>query len=154
MALVSILFSAAATAFAATSISYDTDIKPTKRKRSPTFYGYVPSVGRGKVFILMLLSNTFHVLNKYFSSALFLVVSPLWFLLYLASDMGLYFAVKILTRDFFTWIPVRGAASQYVTTSLYRITQKLVSDFTGIVHFRYSKVSCFYVPYRNSIPWA
>ena len=103
MALVSILFSAAATAFASTSISYDTDISPHKRKQSPAFYGYVPNLGRGKIFFLMLLSNIFHVINKYFSSALFLVASPLWFSIYLASDCGLFFAIKIFRRDFFTW---------------------------------------------------
>ena len=135
------MFSAAATAFAATSMSYDFDISPIKRKKNPTFYGYVPNLGRGKVFGLMLLSNTCHVINKYFSSALFLVASPLWFLIYSTGDMGLYFAIKIARRDFFTWIPVRGTTMQCAYAFLHRIVQKVLSDFTGIVHYRHPKVS-------------
>ena len=103
ISLVSILFSAAAAAFSATSISYDVDISPRKRKMSPEFYGYVPNTGRGKVFGLMLLSNTFQLVNKFFSSALFVVASPTWFLIFTAGDMIFYFLQKILRGDFFTW---------------------------------------------------
>ena len=139
------MFSAAATAFAATSISFDVDISPIKRKRTPAFYGYVPNVGRGKVFVLMLLSNTCHVINNFFSSALFLVASPLWFLIYSTGDMGLYFAIKIARRDFFTYFPIRGITMQCAYACLYRIVQKVMSDYTGIVQMRSPKVRGFAV---------
>ena len=103
MALVSIFCSASSTALMATSISYDTDISPIKRKQNPLFYGYVPNLGRGKVFSLMLLSNTCHVINKFLSCGLLCATNPSWLLSYLVGDLGLFLLVKIIACDFWTW---------------------------------------------------
>jgi hypothetical protein len=58
-----------------------------------------------------------------------------WVLAYLAGDMGLFFAYKLLRRDFWHWVPLEGAES-VVESVLLRFIVKVLVDFTGIVQFR------------------
>ena len=67
--------------------------------------------------------------------ALLAMVGGQWVLVYLASDMGLYFMYKILRRDLWHWVPLEGAAS-VVESVVERIMVKVLADFTGVVQFR------------------
>ena len=67
--------------------------------------------------------------------ALLAMVGGKWVLVYLVSDMGLYFMYKILRRDLWHWIPLEGAAS-VVESVLERLVVKVLVDFTGVIQFR------------------
>ena len=138
LSLLSIIFSSASAAFAATSLSYDLDISPHMRKLNSAFYGYVKNVGRGKLFAQMFLWNTCQVLNKILASALFLVIHPNWFLVYVSGDMGLFFFQKLVKRDFIVWVPSHGVLT-IVFSVIHRSIIKVLVDYTGIVHLRHSK---------------
>ena len=93
-ALGSIAVSAVAIAYASTTISMDMDTSPSKRLIAPKFYGYVPDTNRLQVMVLMALMTTAHVLLKVLACALMLRLSSVWFMIYLAGDMGLFFIIK------------------------------------------------------------
>ena len=67
--------------------------------------------------------------------ALLAMVGGQWVLIYLVSDMGLYFVYKILRRDLWHWVPLQGAAS-VVESVLERLVVKVLVDFTGVIQFR------------------
>ena len=67
--------------------------------------------------------------------ALLAIVGGRWVLMYLVSDMGLYFLYKILRRDLWHWIPLEGAAS-VAESVLERLVVKVLVDFTGVIQFR------------------
>jgi hypothetical protein len=60
-----------------------------------------------------------------------------YFLWYTAGDVGLYFLQKILRGDFHYWFPIEGGTGILISF-LMRLTTKLVTDYTGIIHFRAS----------------
>ena len=54
-AVVSVGLSCVCTAFIASTLVYDYDTDPTRRKRNPEFYGYIPDNKRALVFALLFL---------------------------------------------------------------------------------------------------
>jgi hypothetical protein len=49
--------------------------------------------------------------------------------------MGLYFAYKLLRRDFWHWVPLEGALS-VAESVVERFLVKFLVDFTGVVQLR------------------
>jgi hypothetical protein len=83
----------------------------------------------------MIINGALLLLARSVSMALLAMVGGRWVLVYLASDMGLYFVYKILRRDLWHWIPLEGAAS-VVESVLERLVVKVLVDFTGVIQFR------------------
>ena len=67
--------------------------------------------------------------------ALLAMVGGPWVLVYLVSDMAMYFMYKILRCDLWHWIPLEGTAS-VVESVLERLIVKVLVDFTGVIQFR------------------
>jgi hypothetical protein len=83
----------------------------------------------------MIINGALLLLVRSMSMALLALVRGQWVLVYLMSDMGLYFMYKILRRDLWHWVPLEGAAS-VVESVLERFVVKVLVDFTGVIQFR------------------
>jgi hypothetical protein len=83
----------------------------------------------------MIINGALLLLARSVSMALLAIMGGQWVLVYLVSDMGLYFVYKILRRDLWHWIPLKGAAS-VVESVLERLVVKVLVDFTGVLQFR------------------
>jgi len=130
-----IVSSAMSIAFAPTTISVDFDTDPVRRLLGPNYYGYMPNENRLLVFVLMVFMSGSHVLMKLLACSLMLRVNKIWFWMYMAMDMGVYFLYKIARGDFRYWVPFVGIGS-WAVSILSRIGIKVITDFTLIVQFR------------------
>jgi hypothetical protein len=83
----------------------------------------------------MIINGALLLLVRSVSLALLAMVGGQWVLVYLVSDMGLYFVYKILRRDLWHWIGLEGAAS-VIESVLGRLIVKVLVDFTGVIQFR------------------
>ena len=83
----------------------------------------------------MIINGALLLLVRSVSLALLAMVGGQWVLVYLVSDMGLYFVYKILRRDLWHWVPLEGAAS-VLESVLERLIVKVLVDFTGVIQFR------------------
>ena len=113
------------------------DVSPQRRRDEPDFYGYIPDAASSRTLIFgcMIINGALLLLARSVSMALLAMVGGQWVLLYLASDMGLYFTYKILRRDLWHWVPLEGASS-VVESVLERLIVKVLVDFTGVIQFR------------------
>jgi hypothetical protein len=134
-AMLSILISAGCAAMTATTLAYDVDISPEKRKVTPDMCGMIPDTGRGLAFILMFSVSFLQVAAKCMSVALLAVTNPTWLVYYLSGDMFIYFVQKIIRGDFMYYVPLPLAAA-IPTSVITRIMVKTVTDFSGCVLFR------------------
>ncbi|GMH97957.1 hypothetical protein TrST_g4440 [Triparma strigata] len=55
---------------------------------------------------------------------------------YIAFDLLVYLAQKIMRRDYTIWLPIKGCWG-VVLSGMFRVIIKLISDFTGCIHFRH-----------------
>jgi hypothetical protein len=83
----------------------------------------------------MIINGALLLLLRSVSMALLVMVEGQWVLVYLLSDMGMYFMYKILRRDLWHWVPLEGAAS-VLESVLERLVVKVLVDFTGVIQFR------------------
>jgi len=83
----------------------------------------------------MMLNCALLLLIRSFSAAMLIIVEKRYFLLYMAGDMTLYLLQKVARGDFHYWAPVDGALGLYCSFQM-RVIVKVLSDFTGVVHFR------------------
>jgi len=111
-------------------------VDPQKRKESPAFYGYIPD-GRSRtvIFGCMMLNSALLLLIRSFSAAMLMLVKKRYFAMYMAGDMALYLLQKVARGDFHYWLPVDGAFGSLVSLIL-RMIVKMITDFTGLIHFR------------------
>ena len=132
----SIVVSASCIAFVSSTISQDFDTHPAKRLGSPNFYGYMKDKNRLQVFILMTLMTTAHVLMKILACSLMLQISQVWFVLYMAGDMFLYFCYKIIRGDLQYYLKL-GNILSCVVSVINRAIVKIVVDFRLLIQFRH-----------------
>jgi hypothetical protein len=133
--IASLLLSVGSAALTATSSSYDLDTAPEKRRRSPDMYGMVPDSGRAVTFAFMFSICSVQLFNKALAMALLYVTNSSWIWRYLAGDMSIYFAQKLLRRDFTMFVPIPGVFGILISV-FYRIVGKMLADFSGSLHFR------------------
>ena len=108
VAIVSLATSALTIAYPATTNTYDVDVSISNRRRSPKMFGMIPDEGRGFAFFLMVMLSTFQVVARAFSTALLAATNPRWLLLWMSSDMLLYFCYKAFRRDLVYYLPLEG----------------------------------------------
>ena len=108
--MASVAVSAITTGFASATISYDWDTDPAKREETSDFYGYIPAKAskRTVVFVSMLLFTAGMLLIRCTTIVLLGLMGGSWAFLYIGADLGLYLLVKILSGDFWYWLPVGG----------------------------------------------
>ena len=68
-----------------------------------------------------------HVMLRTFSCALLAVTNSQWLMYYLAADMGLFFLYKIVRRDFFYFVNLKGLVRLVVSIFEVRIETLLLS---------------------------
>jgi hypothetical protein len=134
-ALLSILISAGCASMTATTLAYDIDVSPEKRKSSSDMCGMIPDTGRGLAFVVMFSISFLQVTAKCVSLALLAVTNVQWLVYYLAGDMALFLVLKIASQDFLSYVPVPLSAALLVSLML-RTATKTVSDFSGCMMLR------------------
>jgi hypothetical protein len=126
-AVVSIGLSCVSTAYTASTLVYDFDTDPTKRKCNPEFYGYIPDNRRALVFTLLFLYHTVWSLGKTFSMAVLAQTNWLWLMVYLLADHCGLILYKLARGDLIYWVPGWG----WPMSLLARFVAKVIVDFTG-----------------------
>jgi hypothetical protein len=77
-AYVSLLISTASAALTATTLFWDIDTDPGKRKADPDWIGLVPDLGRGTAFATVFAMCAFQIFAKAAGTALLAVTNPAW----------------------------------------------------------------------------
>jgi hypothetical protein len=133
-AVVSVVLSCLSTAFTATVLVYDIDTDPTRRKKNPEFFGYIPDTTGKRVmaFALLFVYHTVWTLGKTFSMAVLAQANWLCLVVYLLSDHCGFILYKLARGDLIYWLPGLG----WPFSIFARCLAKVVTDFTGYaVHF-------------------
>ena len=71
---------------------------------------------------------------------------------FFAAEVGVFLVYKILRGDFYWWIRVEGVLS-VILSLLVRVIVKVITDFTGCVHFR-NPLEMGGLAYSASMLWA
>jgi len=71
---------------------------------------------------------------------------------FFAAEVGVFLVYKILRGDFYWWIRVEGVLS-VILSLLVRVIVKVITDFTGCVHFR-NPLEMGGLAYSVSMVWA
>jgi len=83
----------------------------------------------------MILNSALLLLIRSFSAAMLMLTKKRYLVMYMAGDMALYLLQKVARGDFHYWMPVDGALGLFVSL-VARVGVKIVTDFTGLIHFR------------------
>ncbi|GMI39116.1 hypothetical protein TeGR_g7043 [Tetraparma gracilis] len=140
MATGSILVSAAAAGFGTALLTYDLDVDPIRRRVAPDFYGAIPdsNTGRLGMFVAMVANSTVLLLLRSFSAALLWKNDRVYLFGWVMGDIGLFFLVKVLQRDFMYWLnPGLGRKGHFVISIVLRFIFKFVTDSTGLFNTRH-----------------
>jgi hypothetical protein len=140
-AILSVLVSAAATAFTSVMIAYDWDTSPSQRatnNKNIKFYGFVPDGAneRAACFASMFLFTFAHTLARSFSCALLAIVSKTWLAMYVGGGFLLYCLYKASRGDLRYSTNLDPVAS-VLFTFLMRVVDKIITDFTATAQFRH-----------------
>jgi len=101
------------------------------------FYGYVPNdaLRRTASFACLILDSALLLLLRSVGAALLIIANETCFVAYVAGDVVLYLLQKGLCNDGWYWVPIDGAAG-VATSIIGRVLVKVITDYTGVVHFR------------------
>ena len=139
-ALLSIAISALTTGYTSAIISFSLDTDQSHRVNQPRFYGYIKnsSAARGRTFILMTLISTLHNLSRSLGCALLIAgggkrVAAM----FLGGEMVVYLLSKVVRGDFWWFGRIESAKLAVVLSVLQRTAVKVITDFTGCLHFRH-----------------
>jgi hypothetical protein len=140
--LVSMAVSTLTTGFTSAMLSYDMDVSMDHRKKIPEFYGFIGDTPflRGATFIVMILLASLHNLSKTIGIALLMVVSTQVTMLVLAGEMVMFHLVKLMRRDFTSFVPGLEGGLRCTCAVFQHTVVKILVDFTGMIHFRGSKI--------------
>ena len=138
-ARVSIAISALVTGYTSATLSYDFDTDPSKRRRSPAFYGYIPDEPQKRLFLftLMTLNGALLLIIKSIAYSLVALINKSWCVMFFVGDVGLFFTLKFAQRDFTYWLPIYGCVGLVLNIAMRWIV-KIIVDFTAIVHYRHA----------------
>ena len=135
-AVVSLLTACCSISFTSASISYDWDVSPTKRKATPSFYGFIANSARGSTFIWMFLLNLTHIVSKFFAMALLTSIGDTWTTFYFTGDMAVYLVYRAIRGDL-RYSPKVPPLLSILISGIARFITKVLTDFTCVVFFRH-----------------
>ncbi|GMI30494.1 hypothetical protein TeGR_g8045, partial [Tetraparma gracilis] len=118
----SIFVSAITTGMSSASISYDFDSDPEKRRKLPTFYGYLPDEGNKRtiMYVCIVINSALLLLLRSIGAALLILADAKIFVAYMAGDHLLYLLLKLVRGDFLYWMPIEGVIAFAVFLSLMK----------------------------------
>jgi hypothetical protein len=136
-AVTSIIISAITTGLTSATISYDVDTDPGQRRKNPKFYGYVPDkqAARTAMFVCLIFNSAVMIMIRCVGASMLIMVEARYFLWYSAADLSVYMAQKVLRGDYYYHLRIYGVFG-FVISGFARIISKMISDYTGIMHFR------------------
>ncbi|GMI33238.1 hypothetical protein TeGR_g2776, partial [Tetraparma gracilis] len=109
---VSLVISTASAALTGTTIFWDIDTDPQKRKGNPDWIGIVPDLGRGTAFATVFAMCAFQIFAKAAATALLAVTDSAWLWYYVIGDYGLYFAY-LYRHTLWSWTSGRQCVQDY-----------------------------------------
>jgi len=111
-ALFTAFASAITTGYTMTSLSYDFDTSPEKRRSNGSFYGYIPDKTKDRLmaFLCLFMASCTHTTWRVFSSSLLIMVDWRYLVGYLGTEIALFLAYKTWVGDLQYWIPLSGPA--------------------------------------------
>ena len=128
-AVVSIMVACSSIAFTSSTISYDLDTAPNKRRGNPGVYGFIRNspTARSATFLCLFTLSLSHVMSKFLTIALLTSIDLTLTISYLAGDMILFWAYKLLRGDFRYWPNLPPVLSAVVSVCARFIIKTLVS---------------------------
>ena len=138
-ALISIIVSSLVTGFTSAMIAFDMDVDIPHRENQPQMYGFVPDADklRGRCFALLTAIGTLHSLSRCVGCAIIVAgAGKTELAAILVGEMTIYLLYKIARRDFMYYPRIEGRLAGVTVSFLVRVMSKIVSDFSGCVHFR------------------
>ncbi|GMI36375.1 hypothetical protein TeGR_g14709 [Tetraparma gracilis] len=95
--VLSIIVSAITTGMGSAAISYDFDSDPEKRRKLPSFYGYLPDEGNARtiMYVCMVVNSALLLLLRSIGAALLMLADTKIFVAYMAGDHLLYLLQKL-----------------------------------------------------------
>ena len=126
-------------------MTYMKDTSPEARHHGKIFYGFIPLEGFN--FFLMKLSMFFLSFTtltlkciSYSMAYQFIEIGTLngFYLIcaFWAAEMGIYLLYKVIRGDFFYHM-IMDRRMHAIASFFFRLAGKIVTDFTGFVHFRH-----------------
>lgn len=85
---------------------------------------------------MMVMLSTFQVGAKVFSVALLATTSLVVLVAWLLADVFLYFVYKLARRDLVYYAPGISGILKMIATLMFRLAQKVMTDFTGYLLMR------------------
>jgi hypothetical protein len=115
----------------------DFDSDPEKRRKLPSFYGYLPDEGNKRtiMYVCMVVNSALLLLLRSIGAALLMLADAKIFVAYMAGDHLLYLLLKLVRGDFLYWLPIEGVSGLAVSL-IMRVMVKTITDFTGVLQFR------------------
>ena len=139
-ALFSIVSSATTVSFGVSVMYFDKDVDPRSRKIDPSFYGVFPDnvADRTAALLLLWLFTFVHVMSKAVGVSLFWTtfggVNSAY---YLATEIGYFFVVKAIFKDFHCWVPMNSYQASCCVSTCQRLGAKIMTDYTGFLQMRH-----------------
>ena len=135
---VSIILSAFTIAYTVSTITYDVDIEPSKRKLDKDFYGFIPDeiTKKMSIFVFMYFNSFIHIMCRLLTCFIAMTIDYKIIIYFNLVNFAIYFLYKMLRNDFYYWIKINGFVG-IVVAFVFRFAAKLVTDFTGMIHFRH-----------------
>jgi hypothetical protein len=91
------------------------------------------SIGRALTFFLLFVYHATHSLSRTFTTALLAQVSWFGLVVFTVADHVTFQLYKLIRDDFIYWLPGLGVPLSLIA----RLIAKVLTDFTGLVHFRH-----------------
>ena len=88
------------------------------------------------MFICMILNSGLLLLERSSSTALLMMVNPMYVLYYMAGDAGFFFAQKWARNDIHCYVNVNGWLGVVIFDFLVQFIWKTIVDYTGLIQFR------------------
>lgn len=137
--ILALFVSAGFVAETVTYMTYVKDVSEESRRTQEIFYGFIPLNGlrlwvvKASMYVLSLSQ----LLGKSISIALLFDMGGHTLVLAVQiSEMCVFFLYKVLRKDFLYWMPMPSKL-QLLISVIVRCIQKIVVDFTGMLHERH-----------------
>ncbi len=138
VAIASLAVSAFNAGYIAAQISFDKDTDPSKRRETPTFFGMLPDGSKRRLvsFSCMIAMSSTQLLGRSMAIYLFYKLSPVFTVIYIATDFVVYYTYVTASGNLHYWLPIPGWTG-FLYSIVQRFCVKIAADFTFLVYLRH-----------------